>query len=218
MLNNQCEKDAAAAAAAATAAATAAAMKNGRDFKRVHFSLETLNTRRLLARLGSTEPKVGGAKPDSDGGGHCENGGPPVPPAPSLASLLRKLPSTPPIPTSSNQSQAEPATLAPPPAAVASPPAAVAPPRPGELQQLQHEIEEMRERLRMALARRAELQTAMAKPTGGPSVAMPTRVALATVSAMQALPTATTAPAKPLPANTTCVTLPLQSQLTNQRS
>lgn len=204
VLNNQCEKDAA-------IAATAAAVKDGRDFKRVHFSLETLNTRRLLARLGSAEQKVGGAKPDSDDGGRCENGGPPAPPAPSLASLLRKLPSAPPIPASSNQSRAAPAAVAP-------PPAPAAPPRPGELQHLQQEIEEMRERLRAALARRAELQTAVATPTGGTSVATPTRVALATVSATQAPPTATAAPAKPLPANTTCETPHPQSQLANQRS
>lgn len=206
MLNNQCEKD-----TPAGAAATAAAAKDGQDFKRVHFSLETMNTRRLLARLGNGEPKVGGAKPDSDGGGgHCENGGPLARPPPSIASLLRKLPSAPPIPASSNQSRALPAVVAP-------PPAAVAPPKPGELQQLQLEIEEMRERLRVALARRAELQTAMAPPTGGPSVAIPSKVALATVSATQGPPSATTAPAKPLPANT-CVTPPLQSQLTNQSS
>lgn len=183
VLNNQCEKDAA-----------ATAVKDGRDFKRIHFSLETLNTRRLLARLASDEQKVGGA--NAKVGGRCENGVPLVATAPSLASLLRSLPSAPPIPATSSQSHVAPV--------VEPSPVVVAPPRPGELLQLQQEIEEMRERLRVALARRAELQT---------SVTTPTRGTLATISAVQAPPTATTASAKSLPADTKC-----QSQQANQRT
>ncbi|XP_075901314.1 glutamate receptor ionotropic, NMDA 3B isoform X2 [Nelusetta ayraudi] len=207
VLNNQCEKD----------AATATAAKDGQDFKRVHFSLETLNTRRLLARLGGAHAKVGGAKADSGGGGRCENGGPPPPPPPppSLASLLRSLPSAAPTTASSSQLRNTPAAIAP-------PPAAVAPPRPGELQQLQQEIEEMRERLRAALARRAELQTAVATPTGSAEL----QTTVATVSATQAPPTTTAAPATPLPADTRCVTTmtdmtqvpPPRNRPANQRS
>lgn len=203
VLNNQCEKD------------TTAAVKDGRDFKRVHFSLETLNTRRLLTRLGGTHAKEGGAKADS--GGRCENGGPPAPqpPPPSLASLLRSLPSAPPTTASSSQSRDTPAAIAP-------PPATVAPPRPGELQQLQQEIDEMRERLRAALARRAELQSTVATPTS--RVELQTTVA--TVSATPVPPNTTAAPATPLPADTRCVTTmtdmtqvpPPQNRPANQRS
>uniref|UniRef100_A0A3P8S1E8 Glutamate receptor n=1 Tax=Amphiprion percula TaxID=161767 RepID=A0A3P8S1E8_AMPPE len=49
--NNEMTKDAAVAAAA-----------DARDFKRVHFNLETLNTRRLLARIASSDAKAGGAE------------------------------------------------------------------------------------------------------------------------------------------------------------
>uniref|UniRef100_A0A3Q2Q0Q6 Glutamate receptor n=1 Tax=Fundulus heteroclitus TaxID=8078 RepID=A0A3Q2Q0Q6_FUNHE len=137
---------------------------DARDFKRVHFSLETLNTRRLLARLAASETKGGGAKPDMEetigprGGptsSLCENGGP----AASLASLVLSLPSS-----SSAKLKAPP-----PAAAVTSPPASAStptpePPQPGELQELQEQIEQMREKLRAALARRAEIQTTIAKP------------------------------------------------------
>uniref|UniRef100_A0A8C8M691 Glutamate receptor n=1 Tax=Oncorhynchus tshawytscha TaxID=74940 RepID=A0A8C8M691_ONCTS len=85
---------------------TAAAAKD----KRVHFNLETLNSRRLLARA------------ESEGG----RGG-----------LVLSLPS------SSSSSGV--------------------PLRPGELQELQERIDLIRDQLRTALARRAELQTSLAK-------------------------------------------------------
>uniref|UniRef100_A0A4W6FUW7 Glutamate receptor n=1 Tax=Lates calcarifer TaxID=8187 RepID=A0A4W6FUW7_LATCA len=88
----------------------------------------------------------------------------------SFASLVLSLPSS--SSSSSSSSSVRPNTSAPPPAAVAPPPAAsvapspatVAPPQPGELQELQDQIEQMREKLRTALARRAEIQTTLAKP------------------------------------------------------
>uniref|UniRef100_A0A3Q2E922 Glutamate receptor n=1 Tax=Cyprinodon variegatus TaxID=28743 RepID=A0A3Q2E922_CYPVA len=89
------------------------AAPDARDFKRVHFSLETLNTR----------------------------------PPPSVAKA-------PPLS----------AVTAPP---VSTTPSIPAPPQPGELQELQEQIEQMREKLRVALARRAEIQTTLAKPQRG---------------------------------------------------
>ncbi|MBN3315578.1 NMD3A protein, partial [Atractosteus spatula] len=96
-----------------------------KDNKRVHFNLETLNSRGLLARAGAGER----------GGGEsvvqvCENGGPALPP-----------------PSSSSSSPA----------------------RATELQELQERIEEIRGQLRVALARRAELQTSLAKEKACPS-------------------------------------------------
>uniref|UniRef100_A0A3Q2Q0S3 Glutamate receptor n=1 Tax=Fundulus heteroclitus TaxID=8078 RepID=A0A3Q2Q0S3_FUNHE len=86
---------------------------------------------------------------------------PSLPPGPaaSLASLVLSLPSS-----SSAKLKAPP-----PAAAVTSPPASAStptpePPQPGELQELQEQIEQMREKLRAALARRAEIQTTIAKP------------------------------------------------------
>ncbi|XP_059198028.1 glutamate receptor ionotropic, NMDA 3B [Centropristis striata] len=233
--NNEASKDAAATAA----------VKDARDFKRVHFNLETLNTRRLLARMATSEAKVGGAKPESDGPPRpkagpnsrlCENGGP----AASLASLVLAMPSS-----------SKPKPFAPPPVAVTTPPAVVAPPpkpvdppRPGELQELQEEIEQMRERLRTALARRAEIQTTLSTPadtvTNNPSTVTTTTTTTTTTTATEAPPTApqtapptappTTAPVTTLPANTKCVTTmtdpphkvlskvrPFHSRLTNQR-
>ncbi|KAM9358464.1 glutamate receptor ionotropic, NMDA 3B [Symphorus nematophorus] len=160
-------------------AAAAAATKDARDFKRVHFNLETLNTRRLLARIATADAKAGGAKSEGAGPAKprlpnklCENGGPA---ASSFAGLVLSLPSA---SSSSSSSAAKPntaapppatvvkppAVVAPPPATVAPPPAAVAPPQPGELQELQEQIEQMREKLRTALARRAEIQTTLNKP------------------------------------------------------
>ncbi|KAI3368403.1 hypothetical protein L3Q82_008106 [Scortum barcoo] len=209
-----------------TSTDAAAAIKDARDFKRVHFNLEALNTRRLLARIATSDakgggPKCGGPGPDNQRAGSnsklCENGGP----AASLASLVLSLPST----SSSFSSSAQPKSSASPPAAVttpptnmALPPTNVAPPEPGELQKLQEEIEQMREKLRTALARRAEIQTSLTKPittvTNNPSP-----VTMTTTTAVTALP-----------ANTKCVTTmtdpphkvlskvwPLHSRLTNQR-
>ncbi|KAM4575412.1 LOW QUALITY PROTEIN: glutamate receptor ionotropic, NMDA 3B [Fundulus diaphanus] len=164
---------------------------DARDFKRVHFSLETLNTRRLLARLAASETKGGGAKPDMEetigpSGGPtsslCENGGP----AASLASLVLSLPSS-----SSAKLNAAPA------AAVTSPPASAstptpAPPQPGELQELQAQIEQMREKLRAALARRAEIQTTIAKPVPTATTNPPPGPTATTVNPADSGPTITT--------------------------
>ncbi|MBN3304780.1 NMD3A protein, partial [Amia calva] len=147
-----------AAPVAATAAAVSApakwnnergeGTKETKDNKRVHFNLETLNTRRLLARA---TPEGGGGGGGAGGGGVgvggaggglarvlalrvCENGGPTTPT---------------PLPTSSS-STSSPSSLT---------PAA----RDSELQELQERIEEIRDQLRAALARRAELQTCLAR-------------------------------------------------------
>ncbi|XP_017333106.1 glutamate receptor ionotropic, NMDA 3B [Ictalurus punctatus] len=114
------------------------AAKELKDNKRVHFNLETLNTRRLLARViaeggqGASGSASGAGAGSVPGGSQvsraCENGGP----AP-----LQQLPSSPPHSTD--------------------------PPKDGELEQLQEKIEEIRGQLRDALARRAQLQTALAK-------------------------------------------------------
>lgn len=118
------------------------AAKELKDNKRVHFNLETLNTRRLLARV-IAEGGQGTSGSASGAGSRsgsesvpsesrvtrvCENGGP-VP--------LRPLPSSPPHP--------------------------IDPPKDGELEELQEKIEEIRGQLKDALARRAQLQTALAK-------------------------------------------------------
>lgn len=203
-------------------ASASAAAKDGQDFKRVHFSLETLNTRRLLARMAASDTaKGGGAKGGGPGSDKprvgpmprpCENGGPPA----SLARLVLSLPS------SSSSSSALPKAEAP-------PLAAVAPPRPGELEELQEQIEEMREKLRKSLARRAEIQTTLTKPvatvTANPSVPTTTPV---TVLPPQAPPPVT--PVTPTPTNRKCVTTmtdpphkvlskvrPLPRRLTNER-
>ncbi|KAM7387849.1 hypothetical protein PAMP_024061 [Pampus punctatissimus] len=236
--NNETSKDADAAAAAAAAAA-----KDGRDFKRVHFNLETLNTRRLLARIAASEVKPGGAKGGGEGPAKpkagptsrlCENGGP----AASLASLVLSLPSSSSSSTSArpNSSATPSANVATPPAVVSPPPADVAPPRPGELQELQEQIEQMREKLKTALARRAEIQTSMTKPIATVTANNPTSVPTTTTSMTVTTTTTTTGapPAvttvTPLPANTKCVTTmtdpphkvlskvrPLPSRLTNER-
>ncbi|XP_041647279.1 glutamate receptor ionotropic, NMDA 3B-like [Cheilinus undulatus] len=228
----------------------AAAAKDARDFKRVQFNLETLNTRRLLARIANSDAKGGGAKGEGDGpvkppavpnSRVCQNGGP----AASFTSLVLSLPS-------SSNTSARPNTSAPPsgvsappsatktaPPQVVAPPTSVAPPQPGELQELQEQIEEMREKLRTALARRAEIQTTLTKPvateTNSPATVTTTTTATTTSTATA---TTTTAPPRTsptaaqvtLPANTKCVTTmtdpphkvlskvrPLQSRLANQR-
>ncbi|KAI4789561.1 hypothetical protein KUCAC02_035165 [Chaenocephalus aceratus] len=116
----------------------------------------------------------------------------------------------------------------------APPPVVVAPPRPGELQELQEEIDQMRERLRTALARRAEIQTTLTNPvapeTDNLSTTTTTEAPPTTSPPTVTLPTVTIAPVMPLPANTKCVTTmttpphkvlskvrPFQSRLTNQR-
>ncbi|XP_070765115.1 glutamate receptor ionotropic, NMDA 3B [Enoplosus armatus] len=221
--NNETRKDAAAAATDA---------KDTRDFKRVHFNLETLNTRRLLARIATSDAKGGRAKCEGEGAANlragtnsrlCENGGP----ASSLASLVLSLPSS---SSSSSSSSAQPNISVPPTGMEAPPPAVVppntmaaapAPPQPGELQELQEQIEQMREKLRTALARRAEIQTTLAKPVA-------TVTNTTTTITTGAPPTSATV--TPLPANTKCVTTmtdpphkvlskvrPLHSRLTNQR-
>ncbi|KAE8294731.1 Glutamate receptor ionotropic, NMDA 3A [Larimichthys crocea] len=223
--NNETSKDATAA-------------KDTRDFKRVHFNLETLNTRRLLARIATSDIKGSGAKSDVGGPTKlkvsnsqlCENGGPA-----SFASLVLSLPSP-------SSSSAKPNTLAPPsvatsqspatvtPSTVTTPTITVVPPQPGELQELQDQIEQMREKLRTALARRAEIQTTLAKPVATVTNSQPP-VTTATTSAMtMTAASLTVAPVTPLPTNTKCVTTmtdpphrvlskvrPLQSRLTNQR-
>ncbi|XP_031694790.1 glutamate receptor ionotropic, NMDA 3B-like [Anarrhichthys ocellatus] len=206
--------------------ASKAAAKDARDFKQVHFNLETLNTRRLLARIATSDAKGGGAKsegqlPDKPKAGPnsrlCENGGP----AASLASLLLSRPAS---SSSSAFSSAQPDTSAPPSVAVAPPP-----PRPGELQELQEQIDQMREKLRTALARRAEIQTTLAKPVATVTD-NPPAVTTTTTTTTTAIAPPTIAPVTPFPANTKCVTTmtdpphkvlskvrPLHSRLTSQR-
>ncbi|KAM4629586.1 glutamate receptor ionotropic, NMDA 3B [Polymixia lowei] len=159
------------------------APEDHRDNKHVHFNLETLNTRRLLARATSHPQGVGGG---ARGGGEgstapragpgsrlCENGGPA-----SFASLVLSLPSS-------------------------SSSCTVAPPRAEELQELQEQIEEIRDRLRTALAKRAALQTSLAKEQANP-------VATATAKLTCPIPTGTPPTplptVTPLPPNTCCVT------------
>ncbi|XP_075935212.1 glutamate receptor ionotropic, NMDA 3B [Anarhichas minor] len=206
--------------------ASKAAAKDARDFKQVHFNLETLNTRRLLARIATSDAKGGGAKSEGQlpakpkagpNSRLCENGGP----AASLASLLLSRPAS---SSSSAFSSAQPDTSAPPSVAVAPPP-----PRPGELQELQEQIDQMREKLRTALARRAEIQTTLAKPVATVTD-NPPAVTTTTTTTTTAIAPPTIAPVTPFPANTKCVTTmtdpphkvlskvrPLHSRLTSQR-
>lgn len=203
--NNETVKDTAVAAA-----------RDSRDFKRVHFSLETLNTRRLLARMATSDDKRGGARREAEGALKlragpnsrlCENGGP----AASFTGLLLPLPSS---SCSAQTSTRRPTAVAPPPVATsappvpdttppvpaAPPPASVDPPQPGELQELQEQIDEMREKLRTALARRAEIQTTLVKPvaTVTNNLSQVTTTTTTTGAPTTTLPT--------LPTNTKCVT------------
>ncbi|KAK5618401.1 hypothetical protein CRENBAI_018957 [Crenichthys baileyi] len=205
-----------------------------RDFKRVHFSLETLNARRLLARLPVCESKRGRAKAGVDEptkpragptSSLCENGGP----AASLASMVLSLPSS----SSVKLSAPPPAATIPPLAAVTSPPVSTAspspaPPQPGELQELQEQIEQMREKLRVALARRAEIQTTLAKPistlttntlsipmtsTGNPPTHLPDITTTTSLSPNRKSVTTMTDP----PHKVLSKVQPLRSRLSNQR-
>ncbi|KAM9848819.1 glutamate receptor ionotropic, NMDA 3B [Aulostomus maculatus] len=180
-------------------AAPATAAKAGQDFKRVHFNLETLNTRRLLGCLATSDAKAGGVTVEREGPVKarvgptsigCENGGPFA----SLAGLVLSLPTA-----STNLN-----TPAPRLASAAPPSVTVAPPLPGELLELQEQIEQMREQLRTALARRAEIQTSLAKPATRAMADNPPPVPMVTAAAAEGPPTVTTA--TPLPANTKCVT------------
>ncbi|KAM9761807.1 glutamate receptor ionotropic, NMDA 3B [Menidia menidia] len=201
----------------------AAGSADSRDFKRVHFDLETLNTRRLLSRLTALDAKGGGAKGDGPAKPKvgCENGGP----AP-FRGLAFSRPSScaPPPPTTT-----APTSVTPPHTAVAPPttatPASAAPVRPGELQELQEQIELMREKLREALARRAEIQTTLSKP-----VVTETNCAAPTGTAPPPTSSASAQPAATLPPNMKCVTTmthpphkvlskvrPMHGRLANQR-
>ncbi|XP_065097758.1 glutamate receptor ionotropic, NMDA 3B [Paramisgurnus dabryanus] len=123
------------------------AAEEPKDNKRVHFNLETLNTRCLLPRV-MGEGGQGSSASFRSGPGSllarvCENGGPVARPTPSASS--------------SNPAEE------------------------GELEELQTKIEEIRENLKAALARRAELQTTLAKE----------RAAAAVVTGTTAPPTVT---------------------------
>ncbi|XP_007579184.1 glutamate receptor ionotropic, NMDA 3B [Poecilia formosa] len=232
------------------------------DFKRVHFSLETLNTRRLLARLAVSEAKGGGVRGDraepvkpraGPSSQLCQNGAPGA----SLASLVLSLPSsssartnapplpgvTPPISVKTQPLPEIPLPDATPPVPGTAPPLPVvapplpdatppnpgtAPPLPADLAALQQQIDQMREKLRTALARRAEIQTSLAKP-----------VSMATTSPPPVSVTSTVIPSPTLPAITMATSLspnrksvttmtapphrllskvpPLRSRLSNQR-
>nr|XP_020464744.1 glutamate receptor ionotropic, NMDA 3B [Monopterus albus] len=212
-----------------------AVTKDARDFKRVHFNLETLNTRRLLARIAASDAKGGVTKCDREGpvklmagpnNRLCENGGPPA----SFASLVLSLPSS---SSSSSSFSTRPNASAPPPATAALSPTPVAPPQPGELEELQKEIEQMREKLTMALSRRAEIQTTLAIPVAmvtKKSSAVSTMTAAMTTTGASHTPLTTVALATTLPANTKCVMTmtdpphkvlskvrPLTSRLTSQK-
>uniref|UniRef100_A0AAX7STJ1 Glutamate receptor n=1 Tax=Astatotilapia calliptera TaxID=8154 RepID=A0AAX7STJ1_ASTCA len=144
-------------------------------------------------------------------------------PAPTAAALSPPATSTP-----------APVTIAPP-ASDAPPRVAVAPPRPGELEELEEEIEQMREKLRTALARRAEIQTTLTKPTvtvtsAPSSVTTTTIMATPTTTGATPIPIPTITPVTTLPSNMKCVTTmtdpphkvlskvrPLHSSLASQR-
>ncbi|KAF3834678.1 hypothetical protein F7725_027236 [Dissostichus mawsoni] len=197
----------------------AAVANDARDFKRVHFHLETLNTRRLLARMAASDAK---SKPEGEGPAKPNTG-------PKCGPIFGQKTGPNTGPNSRLVANGGPAaSLATP------PPVVVAPPRPGELQELQEEIEQMRERLRTALARRAEIQTTLTNPvapeTDNLSTTTTTEAPPTTSPPTVTAPTVTIAPVMPLPANTKCVTTmttpphkvlskvrPFQSRLTNQR-
>uniref|UniRef100_A0AAX7V8M6 Glutamate receptor n=1 Tax=Astatotilapia calliptera TaxID=8154 RepID=A0AAX7V8M6_ASTCA len=174
----------------------------------------------------------------------CENGGP----AASFTNRLLTLPSSSssarhnasaPAPTAAALSPPATSTPAPvtiaPPASDAPPRVAVAPPRPGELEELEEEIEQMREKLRTALARRAEIQTTLTKPTvtvtsAPSSVTTTTIMATPTTTGATPIPIPTITPVTTLPSNMKCVTTmtdpphkvlskvrPLHSSLASQR-
>ncbi|XP_062412391.1 glutamate receptor ionotropic, NMDA 3B [Sardina pilchardus] len=195
------------------AAKQAAEALAAKDSKRVHFNLETLNTRRLLARMGGgggvskTAEEGGGtttttttaATSGAAGGGGrsgarvvtshvCENGGPassgggvsvsghhhgglsiplPLPRsvASSLSASLGGARSVPPVSTAMTSAAVTAATSS-----------------SCELEELTQRIDSIREQLKVALARRAELQTTLANerartaamaPTGALPLAVP---------------------------------------------
>uniref|UniRef100_A0A3B3U1P2 Glutamate receptor n=1 Tax=Poecilia latipinna TaxID=48699 RepID=A0A3B3U1P2_9TELE len=183
----------------------------------------------------------------------CQNGAPGA----SLASLVLSLPSsssartnapplpgvTPPISVKTQPPPEIPLPDATPPVPGTAPPLPVvapplpdatppnpgtAPPLPADLAALQQQIDQMREKLRTALARRAEIQTSLAKP-----------VSMATTSPPPVSVTSTVIPSPTLPAITMATSLspnrksvttmtapphrllskvpPLRSRLSNQR-
>lgn len=125
------------------------ASREPKDNKRVHFNLETLNSRRLLARAAPEGERAPARL--SLVGRICENGGPTIPPSREVL----------PLPPSSSP-------------APAPAPSSSAPPREGELEELQERIEVIREQLKAALARRAELQTSLAKEKAAQAVSTQT--------------------------------------------
>ncbi|XP_019904762.2 glutamate receptor ionotropic, NMDA 3A isoform X2 [Esox lucius] len=184
--NNENSRDAAAAAA--------------KDNKRVHFNLETLNSRRLLARAvaeseGGRGAAGGEATPGANQGRRvCANGGFGT----SFANLVLSLPSSSsPAPSSSS------------PSGVSS--------RPEELLELQDRINLIRDQLRSALARRAELQTSLAKDKAACSASSATGPAPVVVAAA-ALPTsAKTASSLPSTRCATTMTDPVLKALPTVR-
>ncbi|KAM4547911.1 glutamate receptor ionotropic, NMDA 3B [Odontesthes bonariensis] len=205
-------------------APAASAATDARDFKRVHFNLETLNTRRLLSRLAASDSKGGGAKNEGPAklrlrpsSRPCENGGPALPSTSAApASVGPPTITTPPT----DAMAPPPVNMAPPTDTMTPPPVNPPPPRPGELQELQEQIEQMRENLRVALLRRAEIQTTLSKP-----------VTTVTYSSATTTTTTTTtrAPAT-IPPNMKCITTmtdpphkvlskvrPLHGRMANQR-
>ncbi|XP_066503093.1 glutamate receptor ionotropic, NMDA 3B [Hoplias malabaricus] len=129
------------------------AAKETKDNKKVHFNLETLNTRRLLARVVAE----GGQSSSGSGSGTGSGSGPGTGAGassgtPSSGSLLSRV-----------CENGGPVPLRPTTHLPSSPPPVTSPPRDGELEELQEKIEEIRGQLRTALARRAQLQTALAK-------------------------------------------------------
>ncbi|XP_056132917.1 glutamate receptor ionotropic, NMDA 3B [Lampris incognitus] len=156
-------------------------MEDGKDNnKHVHFNLETLNTRCLLTHAcGSTSQGGRGGATAREGlvglrAGPdtclCENGGPSAPTS----------------------------TTTPPPACP-SPSSLAVPPTAGELQELQEKIEEIRDQLRTALARRAEIQTTLAKEKATPFAAVAANLS-------RPIPTVAGNPPTPFPPNTRCAT------------
>uniref|UniRef100_A0A3Q3LIR7 Glutamate receptor n=1 Tax=Mastacembelus armatus TaxID=205130 RepID=A0A3Q3LIR7_9TELE len=177
---------------------------------------QTLNTRRLLARIAASNAKGGETKIDGDGTTKlrpgqssklCENGGPVA----SFANLMLSVPSSSSSSLSAkpNVSTLPPAAAAPPPAAAVPSPTHVSPPHPGELEDLQEQIEQMREKLRTALARRAEIQSTLTKPvamvTNNPSSVTTTTTGTMTTTGASPPPLQTVAPVTSFPANTKCV-------------
>uniref|UniRef100_A0A3Q3LIQ8 Glutamate receptor n=1 Tax=Mastacembelus armatus TaxID=205130 RepID=A0A3Q3LIQ8_9TELE len=137
----------------------------------------------------------------------CENGGPVA----SFANLMLSVPSSSSSSLSAkpNVSTLPPAAAAPPPAAAVPSPTHVSPPHPGELEDLQEQIEQMREKLRTALARRAEIQSTLTKPvamvTNNPSSVTTTTTGTMTTTGASPPPLQTVAPVTSFPANTKCV-------------